>query len=156
MRAGHLARPFVSAGPPASLSSGVSLEPVRLWNLKALFSSTLCIACLACTSCDDMSRFARRSEAYYASVAAECDSLLVRGPATTAPEARMVARQTNSLPQQIRQLGPSHIKITDRLVQLDLGSFFLIWAQSQDDDHLWTLSTYSEGHGKTLYSLRKP
>ena len=124
--------------------------------LKALVGSLLCIGALACISCDDMSRFNRQGAEYYASLATECDSLLARGPAASMPEARAVARQTNSLPPQVRQLGPSHVQITERSVQLFVGSYNITWARSQDDEHLWRLSTYREGHGKILYSVRKP
>ncbi|MEY2430258.1 MAG: hypothetical protein QOJ40_3143 [Verrucomicrobiota bacterium] len=129
---------------------------MRITNLKTLVGSMLCMGALACISCDDMSRFSRRDAAYYASLAAECDSLLARGPAASIPEARAVARQTNSLPPQLRQLGPSHVQITERSVQLFVGSYNIIWARNQDDEHLWRLSTYREGHGKILYSVRKP
>jgi hypothetical protein len=125
-------------------------------NLKALLSGMACISALLCTSCDDMSRFNRRSTEYYANVATECDTLLARGLAESIPEARKVALETNSLPPLVRQLGPSHVLINERCVELLVGSYNITWARSQNDEHLWQLSTHREGHGKTLYSLRKP
>jgi hypothetical protein len=124
--------------------------------LKRLFGSALAILCLMCTSCDDYSRFKHHNAEYYAGLAAECDSLLARGPAESIPEARVIARQTNSLPPTIRQLAPSHIQIWENGVQLLVGSYNVIWTRSKDDERLWKLIAYREGHSKTLYSLRKP
>jgi hypothetical protein len=129
---------------------------VHLRNLKALLGTTLCIAGLVCTSCDDFSRFNRRGAAYYAGLATECDSLLARGTTISISEERAVARQTNSLPPAIRQLGASHVQIKERSVQLIVGSYNIIWARSQEDEHLWILSAHRENLRKVLYSERKP
>jgi hypothetical protein len=71
-------------------------------------------------------------------------------------EARMIARQTNSLPPTIRQLAPSHIQIWESSVQLLVRSYNVIWTRSKNDEQLWMLIADREGHSKTLYTLRKP
>jgi hypothetical protein len=121
-----------------------------------LGSILLCVMGVLVTSCDDFSRFEGRSAAYYAGLASECDSLLARGTVIGGPAERELAGQTNSLPPAIRQLGPHRIRIIEETVLLTVGSFFIIWRHSEDDEQLWVLAAYKEGHRKTLYTMSKP
>jgi len=120
--------------------------------------ATLWTVVMVCTSCSrsDYSRFLCHKQDYYARLAAECDSLLPRGPAATSAEARGFARETNSLPPTIKDLSPTQIRIKGDAVMLTVGSYFIVWRQSDQDKEVWILVADHEGHRREVYSRRKP
>jgi len=131
------------------MNSRQSLKPII---------GTLWIVVAICVSCDfsDYSHFLHREKDYYVRLAEDCDTLLPRAPVTTSAETRRFAQETNTLPATIRELHPTHIQITGDAVLLTVGSYFIVWRQSDQDKQLWILVAYREGHRQEVYSHKKP
>ncbi len=103
----------------------------------------------------DYYRFLRASPEYHTKLARECDSLLARGPVVGSPYTRIFAQNSISLTPNIREMKPTHIEITETSVVLSVGSYFIIWHQSDRDPDLWVMVAYQEGHSRQVYASKK-
>jgi hypothetical protein len=126
---------------------------------KNLCATTLvwAIALGVLTSCNrsDFTSFVRRDASYHARLAAACDEILAKGPVTGAADSRAFAKDTNSLPQVVRELHPSHIEIRANSVLLSVGTYFVLWKPSDQDQRVWVLTAYRDGHERQVYKRNK-
>ncbi|SRR5258706_10596176 len=130
-------------------------KPIRVGSVLTAASWMLALLCISCGPAD-YRRFLQESPKYYAKLASECDSLLARGPVTGSPATRLFAQQSDSLPPGIRDLKPTHIEIAESSVLLSVGSYFIIWHESDQNHGLWVMVAYQEGHSRQVYSRKKP
>ena len=120
--------------------------------LKTIVVTLFCCLC----GCTDYDSFLRGKPDYYAKLAADCDRLLPLAPVTGFVESRGLARNTNALPETIRKLNPSTIEVRSNSVSLAVGTYFISWKRSDQNERLWIMIAHREGHQRKVYSRELP
>lgn len=100
-----------------------------------------------------------KSTAYYAQLAAACDTVITRHPPGTNKFVE-VSVSDPSLPKIITDLHPIRIKVDPQLFWMVLGSeshlgFGLTWDPKWGDTNTWVLHTTMESEDTVIYSAKR-